>query len=557
MFGAICGSSMSPPFEINPSIVAAMSSSNDGSISPMQMGLSISPSRKFGPRKICRICAEEATSNHFGALSCHACAAFFRRTVAFRRTYSCRHQQNCKLINVSPRRMCKYCRLARCLAIGMQPSEVRSNGLGSSGNGSHTNTISAPRPGTESPTHSDQPSSSSSNAQSPNGHVQQSVCEMFNASQDSSTLNTLLNSKREVIFNRNNLGTCSTSNGIPPAGDYKPAEAFALLRAMILESAVCTAFLNSSGLTDYLSGKDKQTLLDQALNTWINMDMCKFTMINNGTSTERAFCINDQFIDINLQFLEKFYGVDKKIRNPQCLGRLMNSFYDRVLDLARLLEKSKLDEYEFAALAQLTLIRIACETSEKVTETQMSLAPYVSALMKDIQKYYVDNYSNDNGAIRLGKLVLLVNEMQELRQAYNKHIITLYWTISKDMKPDTTENPESATSSSGSSVQLLPNSGSNWMSMLKPEDLMQMGNASSNSFSNGMINMLFNNIKPMKQIPATISPSIPSQGLPPQLFSNIFSNQAPSMSTNETTVSLAAAIAKFQTPSVTTFQSTI
>ena len=463
--------------------------------------------------------------------------------------------------------MCKYCRLARCLAIGMQPSEVRSNGLGSSGSGSHTGNMSATRPGTESPPHSDQPSSSSSNAQSPSGHVQQAMGELFNAPRDSSNLNTLLDNKREVIFNRNNLATHLTNNvsslfcysiikyflqSVPQAGDYKPAEAFALLRAMILESAVCTAFLNSSGLTDYLSGKDKQTLLDQALTTWINMDMCKFTMINNGTSTERTFCINDQFIDIHIQFLEKFYGVDKNIRNPQCLSRLMNPFYERVLDLARLLEKSKLDEYEFAALAQLTLIRIACETSDKVTETQMSLAPYVSTLMKDIQKYYADNYSNESGAARLGALVLLVNEMQELRQAYNKHIIMLYWTISKDMKPDTKEHPEPATSNSGPSVQLAPSSGPSWMSMMKPEDLMQMASSGANSLSKGMVNVLLNNIKPMNSIPTTVP-----QSLPPQLFSNIFSNQASSMAGGEATASLAAAIAKLQGPTVTTFQSTI
>ena len=320
---------------------------------------------------------------------------------------------------------------------------------------------------------------------------------------------------------------------------------------MILESAVCTAFLNSSGLTDYLSGKDKQTLLDQALTTWINMDMCKFTMVNNGASTERAFCLNDQFIDIHLQFLEKFYGVDRNIRNPQCLSRLMNPFYERVLDLARLLEKSKLDEYEFAALAQLTLIRIACETSDKVTETQMSLAPYVSTLMKDIQKYYADNYSNESGANRLGALVLLVNEMQELRQAYNKHIIMLYWTISKDMKPDTKESPEIATSNSGPSVQVAPSSVPSWMSMMKPEDLMQMTGSGAHS-SNGMMNMLFNNMKPMNSIPTTAS-----QSLPPQIFNNIFAGQAPSMPASEPTVSLAAVIAKLQGPSVTTFQSSI
>ena len=103
--------------------------------------------------------------------------------------------------------MCKYCRLARCLAIGMQPCEVRSNGLGGSTSNGPTLSAMPPRPQDSPSNHSDQASSSSSNAQYPqlNG-MQQAICEMFNVPQDTSSLTTLLNSKRETIFNRARLG---------------------------------------------------------------------------------------------------------------------------------------------------------------------------------------------------------------------------------------------------------------------------------------------------------------------------------------------------------------
>jgi hypothetical protein len=461
MFGAF---NMSPPFEIS----HPLSSTIDETMS-MLPNSSVSPtSRKFGPRKLCKICAEEATSNHFGALSCHACAAFFRRTVAFRRTYSCRHQQKCKLVNVSPRRMCKYCRLARCLAIGMLPCEVRSNGLGGSSSNGPTISAMPPKPRDSPSNHSDQASSSSSNAQSPNlNGMQQAICEMFNVPQDTSSLTTLLNSKREVIFNRARLGIYNGSS-IPHPSEYKQAESFCLLRAMILESAVCTAFLNSSGLSDYLSGKDQQTLLDKALTTWINMDVCNLTARNSGIENERAFCINDQFVDVNLQFLEKMYGLDKSIRSAQWIAKLQKPFWQKVLDLAKLLETSKLDEYEFAALAQLTLIKIACETSITPSETQMSLAPYVGTLMKDIQQYYSDNYSNENATTRLGTLVQLVGEMQELRTIYNKHVMILF--LSHKRAEDHT--------------------GPSWMPIMNQDELLQVAAAGQSSFPSGLASIL-------------------------------------------------------------------
>uniref|UniRef100_A0A914YAH2 NR LBD domain-containing protein n=1 Tax=Panagrolaimus superbus TaxID=310955 RepID=A0A914YAH2_9BILA len=445
MFGAF---NMSPPFEVSHHPLALNSTSNSSSSGIMEhetmsmlanTSSSMSPtSRKFGPRK-----------------------------------------------------------LARCLAIGMQPCEVRSNGLGgsssSNGGGPSTN-ANPPRPQDSPSNHSDQASSSSSSAQSPqlNG-MQQAICEMFNVPQDTSNLTTLLNSKREVIFNRAKLGMYN-GNTLPPPSEYKQAESFCLLRAMILESAVCTAFLNSSGLSDYLSGRDQQTLLDQALTTWINMDVCNLTARNNGVEQDRAFCINDQFVDVNLQFLEKMYGLDKSIRSAQWIARLQKPFWQKVLDLAKLLENSKLDEYEFAALAQLTLIRIACESSGNVSETQMNLAPYVANLMKDIQQYYTDNYSTENATIKLGTLVQLVSEMQELRTIYNKHVMILF--LSHQRANDDQQV------------------GPSWMPILNQEELVKVASTGARPMPNGLASILAS---------TTISPQAFSSN-----FSSIPSTAAPS-----------------------------
>ena len=89
---------------------------------------------KFNPSKsLCVICGASANGKHFGALACHACksrfnelikvkipgGAFFRRSVAFKRTYICRNQRKCKIVGVPARQICRFCRMHTCLAAGM------------------------------------------------------------------------------------------------------------------------------------------------------------------------------------------------------------------------------------------------------------------------------------------------------------------------------------------------------------------------------------------------------------------------------------------------------
>ncbi|KAH7704250.1 CRE-NHR-17 protein [Aphelenchoides avenae] len=52
------------------------------------------------PSTLCMVCGGRANGIHFGAQSCAACNAFFRRSVAENRQYICRKNGNC-LIDAS------------------------------------------------------------------------------------------------------------------------------------------------------------------------------------------------------------------------------------------------------------------------------------------------------------------------------------------------------------------------------------------------------------------------------------------------------------------------
>ncbi|KAE9547574.1 hypothetical protein FO519_009217 [Halicephalobus sp. NKZ332] len=74
--------------------------------------------------EICQICEDKAHGFHFGVLSCRACSAFFRRTIALNMIYHCRFQRTCQ-IDKSIRCMCRRCRYEKCIALGMNPDSVQ------------------------------------------------------------------------------------------------------------------------------------------------------------------------------------------------------------------------------------------------------------------------------------------------------------------------------------------------------------------------------------------------------------------------------------------------
>ena len=51
--------------------------------------------RMAAKNETCRVCSEKAHGFHFGVLSCRACSAFFRRTVALNMQYHCRFDNKC------------------------------------------------------------------------------------------------------------------------------------------------------------------------------------------------------------------------------------------------------------------------------------------------------------------------------------------------------------------------------------------------------------------------------------------------------------------------------
>lgn len=73
----------------------------------------------------CVVCGDRASGRHYGAVSCEGCKGFFKRSIRKQLAYSCRGSRDCQ-VTKHHRNRCQYCRLHKCLAMGMRADSVQS-----------------------------------------------------------------------------------------------------------------------------------------------------------------------------------------------------------------------------------------------------------------------------------------------------------------------------------------------------------------------------------------------------------------------------------------------
>lgn len=95
----------------SPPILQRMSYSGSGS-----SGIGGSDKKMYD---FCVVCGDKASGRHYGAISCEGCKGFFKRSVRKQLNYACRANQDCE-VTKHHRNRCQYCRLQKCLQMGMR-----------------------------------------------------------------------------------------------------------------------------------------------------------------------------------------------------------------------------------------------------------------------------------------------------------------------------------------------------------------------------------------------------------------------------------------------------
>ncbi|KAL1230749.1 Orphan steroid hormone receptor [Trichinella spiralis] len=85
--------------------------------------------------ELCVVCGDKASGRHYGATSCEGCKGFFKRSIRKKIGYVCRGSRDCPVTKFH-RNRCQYCRLKKCLAMGMRTVQAERKPIianGSSG----------------------------------------------------------------------------------------------------------------------------------------------------------------------------------------------------------------------------------------------------------------------------------------------------------------------------------------------------------------------------------------------------------------------------------------
>jgi len=72
----------------------------------------------------CVVCGDKSSGKHYGQFTCEGCKSFFKRSVRRNLNYTCRGNRSCP-IDQHHRNQCQYCRLKKCLKVGMRREAVQ------------------------------------------------------------------------------------------------------------------------------------------------------------------------------------------------------------------------------------------------------------------------------------------------------------------------------------------------------------------------------------------------------------------------------------------------
>ncbi|KAF3833109.1 hypothetical protein F7725_026774 [Dissostichus mawsoni] len=112
----------------NPSSTTTTTTTNNNNNTSSSSSSSSSMDKQQNQQIECIVCGDKSSGKHYGQFTCEGCKSFFKRSVRRNLSYTCRANRNCP-VDQHHRNQCQYCRLKKCLKVGMRREAVQRGRL--------------------------------------------------------------------------------------------------------------------------------------------------------------------------------------------------------------------------------------------------------------------------------------------------------------------------------------------------------------------------------------------------------------------------------------------
>lgn len=353
------------------------------------------------PKKPCSVCGEAGDGAHFGAEACRACAAFFRRSVALNKVYVCRSVGSC-IIQASVRCMCRSCRFAKCIFVGMKKTAVQR----------HRDQLGRREIEREYHKNSDSPGVSSSSMDDGGMPTLTRLNENYEK----------LNTVRKVVHSRD--GEAVFLNREPRAIAYSEANTIHLKELNLVADWI----INSYPSFQLLESDQKKLLFRNFFLPFVILESGYYCCLND--RTDIIILPSGDYIDCNRP--ETFY-YDKNGKQLMSsadaavlFGPSFKIYRTNVMDP---MKRERVDIYEFFTLCSLALWDHGLDgQSDACTEIARETR---NDILREIIYYYKNVRNLADPSIRLANLVVLLPAVQRSVRRFQEdveisHVFNVY-----------------------------------------------------------------------------------------------------------------------------------